>query len=196
MPKKIKAERAASALNNMANWRGKAKTQGATHLMPMLALIERGAGDPLGAATLMNETPHEFEFWDKYFHLKDDNEAKPYFNPVTLRRAEAGFPHSNSATIRKNTFAGKWNAATRRTTADGEEWKLAENYADIFRDKVLTKGPDIARAPTLDIAILFLRDSEFPDDADARTLEQAFRGAFRQRDEDYEKLFVFHRNSP
>lgn len=196
MPKKIRAERVASALNNMANWRGKAKSQGATHLMPMLALIERGAGDPPGKATLMNETPHEFEFWDKYFRLEDGNEAKPYFNPVTLRRAEAGFPHSNSATIRKNTFAGKWNAATRRTTDDGEEWELAENYADIFRDKVLTKGADVARAPTLDIAMLFFRDSEFPDDADARALETAFRGAFRQRDEDYEKLFVFHPEDP
>lgn len=196
MPKKIRAERVASALNNMANWRGKAKSQGATHLFPMLALIERGAGDPPGKATIMNETPHEFEFWDKYFRLDDGNEAKPYFNPVTLRRAEAGFPHSNSATIRKNTFAGKWNAASRRTTDDGEKWELADNYADIFRDKVLTKGADVARAPTLDIAILFFRDSEFPDDADARALETAFRGAFPQRDEDYEKLFVFHPEDP
>src|SRR5690554_4779165 len=140
MPRKIRTERVASALNNLSNWRGKAKSQGATHLFPMLALIERGAGNPPGKATIMNETPHEFEFWNKYFRLDDGNEAKPYFNPVTLRRAEAGFPHSNSATIRKNTFAGKWNAASRRTTDDGEEWKLADNYADIFRDKVLTKG--------------------------------------------------------
>ena len=196
MTKKIRADRVASALNNMANWRGKAKSQGATHLFPMLALIERGAGDPPGAATIMNETPHEFEFWDKYFRLSDGNESKPYFNPVTLRRAEAGFPHSNSATIRKNTFAGKWNAATRRMTDDGEEWTLSDNYADIFRDKVLTKGTDIARAPTLDIAMLVFRDREFQDDADARSLETAFRGAFPQRDDDYEKMFVFHPEDP
>ena len=98
MPKKIRAERVGSALNNMANWRGKAKSQGATHLIPTIALIERGAGDPPGKAVLMNETPHEFAFWDKYFHLDDGNDVKPYFNPVTLRRAEAGFPNSNSAT--------------------------------------------------------------------------------------------------
>lgn len=196
MPKRIQADRVASALNNIANWRDKAKSQGATHLFPMLALIKRGAGDPPGHATLMNETPHEFEFWDGFFRLDDGNEAKPYFNPVTLRRAEAGFPHSNSATIRKNTFAGKWNAASRRTTDDGDEWELAENYADIFREKVLTKGTNVARAPTLDAAILFFRDSEFPDDADARALELAFRRTFPQRDEDYEKLFVFHPEDP
>lgn len=196
MSKKIRAERVASALNNMAIWRGKAKSQGATHLFPMLALIERGAADPPGKPTLMNETPHEFEFWDKYFRLDDDNSAKPYFNPITLRRAEAGFPHSNSATIRKNTFAGKWSAASRQTTDAGEEWALADNYANIFRDKVLTKGTDIARAPALDIAVLFFRDREFPDDADARSLETMFRGAFPQRDEEYEKLFVFHPEDP
>lgn len=99
MPKKILADRVSLALNNIGDWRNTAKSQGATHLLPMLALIERGAGDPPGKATLMNETPHEFEFWDKYFKLNDGNQVKPYFNPVTLRRAEAGFPHSNSATI-------------------------------------------------------------------------------------------------
>ena len=192
MPKKIRADRVAAALNNMASWRGLAKSQGATHLFPLLALIERGAGNPPGTATIMNETPHEFEFWDKYFRLDDGNEAKPYFNPVTLRRAEAGFPHSNSATIRKNTFAGKWNAATRTMTDDGEEWTLDDKYSDIFRDKVLTKGDQVARAPVVDIAALIFREREFPDTVDARELQTAFRGAFPQRDEDFQKIFVFH----
>src|SRR5690606_41338225 len=49
---------------------------------------------------------------------------------------------------------------------------------------------------TLFRSMLFFRDSEFPDDADARALEAAFRGAFPQRDEDYEKLFVFHPEDP
>ncbi len=196
MSRKIRAERVGSALSNMANWRSKAKSQGATHLIPMIALIERGAGDPPGKAVVMNETPHEFEYWNKYFQLNDGNDVKPYFNPVTLRRAEAGFPHSNSATIRKNTFAGKWNAATRRTTDDGEHWELSDNYADIFREKVLTKGTAVERVSTLDLAIIFFRDSEFPDDADARSLEAAFRDAFPQRDEDYEKLFFFRPEDP
>lgn len=192
MPKKIKAERVTSALNNLANWRGKVKSQGATHLFPMLTLLERGAGNPPAKPTLMNETPHEYEFWDKYFRLDDGDKEKPYFNPVTLRRAEAGFPHSNSATIRKNTFAGKWRAASRKTTQEGDVWELADNYANIFRDKVLTKGAGVTRAPTLDIAALLFRDTEFPDEADARALETAFRRGFPQRDEDYEQLFVFH----
>ena len=75
MPKKILADRVSLALNNIGDWRNTAKSQGATHLLPMLALIERGAGDPPGKATLMNETPHEFEFWDKYFKLNDGKAA-------------------------------------------------------------------------------------------------------------------------
>lgn len=192
MAKKILAERVALALNNIGDWRNAAKSQGATHLLPMLALIERGAGNPPGNATLMNETPHEFEFWDRYFRLNDGNTAKPYFNPVTLRRAEAGFPHSNSATIRKNTFAGKWNAAEREDTDEGESWKLTDEYADIFRDKVLSKGQNIQRAPVLDLAILMFRGEDFSDSADARTLEQRFRQQFPMRDSDYDKLFIFH----
>lgn len=192
MPKRIRADRVALALNNIADWRNTAKAQGATHLLPMLALIERGAGNPPGVQTLMNETPHEFEFWDRYFRLDDQNAAKPYFNPVTLRRAEAGFPHSNSATIRKNTFAGKWNAASRTDDAEGEKWELAEDYADIVRDKVMTKGQSVARAPVLDLAVLMFRAQVFEDSADARTLEQLFRKTFEQRDADFEKIFVFH----
>lgn len=86
---------------------------------------------------------------------------------MTLRRAEAGFPHSNSATIRKNTFANKWNAAQRTDDADGEVWKLADGYADIFREKVLSKGQNVQRAPVLDLAALMFRDEAFDDAADA-----------------------------
>ncbi|MGS1012300.1 McrB family protein [Rhodanobacter sp. UC4450_H17] len=192
MSKKIRADRVALALNNIGDWRNVAKSQGATHLFPMLALIQRGAGVAPGQAVLMNETPHEFEFWDKYFRLNDGNEAKPYFNPVTLRRAEAGFPHSNSATIRKNTFAGKWGAAQRVDSPDGESWMLSENFAAIFREKVLSKGQEIHRAPVLDLAVLMFRDDNFDDTDDARALEQRFRETFPMRDVDFESLFVFH----
>ena len=192
MERVIRDGRVATALNNLARWRGRVRSQAATHLFPMLALIERGAGNPPGNVTLMDETPHEFNFWDKYFRLNDGNTEKPYFNPITLRRAEAGFPHSNSATIRKNTFAGKWMAASRRATEFGEEWQLAENYAAIFRDKVLTKGLVVARAPTLDIAALLFRHDVFTgDDIDALTLEALFRQRFPMRNGDYEMLFVF-----
>lgn len=192
MPRKIRTDRVVLALNNIGEWRTEAKSQGATHLLPMLALIEQGAGDPPGKPTLMNETPQEFDFWNRYFRIDDGNSAKPYFNPVTLRRAEAGFPHSNSATIRKNTFAGKWGAASREDSNQGELWTLSDRFADIFREKVLTKGQTVVRVPVLDLAILMFRDNTFPDTADARSIEQVFRQRFPLRETDYEKIFVLH----
>ena len=191
MTMRMRATRVGAALANIAEWRDNVKSQGATHLFPMIALIERGAGNPAGTPTLMNETPHEFEFWDKYFRLDDQNRDKPYFNPVTLRRAEAGFPHSNSATIRKNTFSGKWNAAHRGDSAEGEIWTLADNYADIFRDKVLTKNNQVSRVPVVDVAVLLLRNSDFPDNIDADSLVREFRSQFPQAEEDFDKIFSF-----
>lgn len=192
MAKRIRAERVAHALSNLAEWRSRAQPQGATHLLPMLALIERGAGTA-GTGILMNERPHEYDFWDRYFRVVDGNlDPKPYFNPVTSRRAEKNFPHSNAATIRKNTFAGKWGAAAWERKDDGENWSLADTYADVFRDKALTKSANAARVPVIDVAAIMLRDEEFNDAADARALEAKFRERFPQREADYQKIFVFN----
>lgn len=189
--KRIRAARVALALTNLSNWKSRVHAQGSTHLFPLLALLESGAGTA-NAAVQFNETPHEFTFWDKYFRLQNAEPAKPYFNPVTLRYAEDGFPHSNSATIRKNTFAGKWKGASLTKIDDREEWELAENYAEIFRDKVLSKGGAVTRVPVVDVAALLFRDDEFEDGANAKTLEAKFRAAFPQRDPDFERMFVFH----
>jgi len=189
--KKIRAARVALALTNLSNWKSRVHAQGSTHLFPLLALLESGAGTA-GAAVQFNETPHEFTFWDKYFRLQNAEPTKPYFNPVTLRYAEEGFPHSNSATIRKNTFAGKWKGAILTKIGDREEWELAENYAEIFRDKVLSKGGAVTRVPVVDVAALLFRADEFEDDANAKSLETKFRAVFPQRDQDFERMFVFH----
>lgn len=191
MMQKIRADRVSLALTNLADWKSRVHAQGSTHLFPLLALLSSGAGTA-AQPVQFNETPNEFDFWDKYFRLKQAEPGKPYFNPVTLRFSEEGFPHSNSATIRKNTFAGKWKGAIVTRVDDKEEWELAENYAEIFRDKVLSKGGAISRVPVVDVAALLFRAEEFADNATARTLEARFRAEFPQRDQDYERMFVFH----
>ncbi|MBO9511683.1 AAA family ATPase [Erythrobacter sp. A6_0] len=191
MMQKIRADRVSLALTNLADWKSRVHAQGSTHLFPLLALLSSGVGTA-DQPIQFNETPNEFDFWDKYFRLKKAEAGKPYFNPVTLRFAEEGFPHSNSATIRKNTFAGKWKGAIVTRVDDKEEWELAENYAEIFRDKVLSKGGASSRVPVVDVAALLFRGEEFADNATARTLEARFRAEFPQRDQDYERIFVFH----
>ena len=190
MAKRISASRVALALNRMGEWRGRCNSQSATHLLPMLAVIERGAGNPPGRLTVMKERPDEYEFWDRYFKLGDGNEAKPYFNPVTRSRAERDFPHSNAATIRKNTFALKWGAASWESGDGGEIWRLAENYAEIFRAKALHKGSQTTKVPVIELAVLMFRSREFDDTADSQTLVNLFRIAFPQRDSDFERIFA------
>lgn len=189
--KRIRADRVALALTNLADWKSRVHAQGSAHLFPLLALLSSGAGTS-DQPIRFNETPHEFDFWNKHFRLQQADVAKPYFNPTTLRLAEAGFPHSNSATIRKNTFAGKWKAATHSRNDDQDEWQLDPKYAEIFRDKVLSKGGSVVRIPTLDVAAILLRDDTFPDDVTARDLEAKFRQNFPQADADYDRMFVFH----
>src|SRR5580693_2800530 len=138
----IKPERVAHALHNLSDWRKSAQDQGSKHLLPLLALLEQGAGQA-GTKVEFTETPYEYDFWKRYFQLDDDAE-RPFFNPLTLRRGEKYFPHSNAATIRKNTFGLKWHAGTLEQIDDKEYWTLAESFADIFRDKALTKGGKIA----------------------------------------------------
>lgn len=191
MTKRIKADRVALALHNISDWKEKVRAQSTAHLMPLLALLEKGAGKEHAGSILFRETPDEFAFWDKYFHLNDGDNVKPYFNPTTRRRAEAGFPHSNAATIRKNTFQNKWKGATRSDTPDGESWELRENYADIFRTNVLTKSGQVERVPVVDLAVLLFRSENFDAADDAQAIERRFRERFPQKDIDYEKLFVF-----
>jgi hypothetical protein len=188
----IRPERVRHALKNLSEWRKSAKDQGATHLVPLLALLEKGAGG--GQEVQFNETPHEFEFWDRYFRL-DDMPEKPYFNPITLRRAEKGFPHSNAATIRKNTFALKWHAAERRQSGDLEYWKLSPSFADIFRAKVLMKGGVVSRVPVVDLAIVLFRNDEI-ESPTAAGLEALFKARFPTSDEAYRTIFEFRDEEP
>lgn len=188
----VKAERVRHALQNLDDWRKSVQDQGSRHLLPLLALLELNAGDHREVE--LNENPHEFAFWDKYFHIGGDT-AKPYFNPLTLRRAEAGYPHSNTATIRKNTFANKWKAVTRREDGTRDHWTLAEDYASIFRDKVLTKAGEVSRVPVVDLAAVVLR-LENIEPATAEGLVAAFRARFPMADDDYQKIFVFRAESP
>ncbi len=186
---RLKPERVKHALNKLYDWRLSAQSQAAMHLLPLIALLEQGAGEM--HEINFEERPHEYEFWNRYFFLGGDTN-KPYFNPLSLRRSEKNYPHSNSATIRKNTFALKWNAASIREGGSGEAlWTLSENYADIFRDKVLTKGGNLSKVPIVDLAVVLFREETFEDGAGSDSLQDLFRAKFQQRNDDYNKLFSF-----
>jgi len=190
----IRPERVRHALHNLSDWRKSAQDQGSRHLLPLLALLEQGAG--IGGKTVeFTETPYEYDFWKRYFQLDNDPE-RPFFNPLTLRRAEKGFPHSNAATIRKNTFDHRWHAATWEEVGGEEHWKLAENFADIFREKALVKAGEVSRVPVVDLATLLFRNEQFQPPLSAALLENRFRERFPMTDDDYQKIFVYRNEAP
>lgn len=142
------------------------------------------------------EEEDDFRFWDRYFVVVEDSE-KPYFNPITLRLSERNFPHSNAATIRKNTFRLKWHAATTTQSPTGETlWSLSDRYAEIFRDKVLRKGGTTHKIPVLDVAILLFRNESFPDGSTSDDVLHRFQDRFKQRPADFNLLFEYHGEQP
>lgn len=181
--------RVSRAIFNLHEWWQSAHSQNSKHLLPLLALLERGAGN--GATVRFEEQPDEFAFWDRYFRVEKADIPKPYFNPLTRTLVELGYPHSNAATIRKNTFRLKWGAADLSEGKAGESlWTLSPSYAEIFRDKALTKGGVDSRVPALDLAVLLLRAEAFEEGSTSRTLIDKFRERFPQQDEDFHRIFV------
>lgn len=184
----IKAERVYHALKNLSDWHKSAPNQGSKHLLPLLALLEKDAGVAADKIEF-RERPHEYDFWDRYFFLKG-NDSKPYFNPLTLRRGEKNYPHSNAATIRKNTFDLKWHAGSLQHENGSEYWLLAADYADIFVTKALTKGGETYKVPVVDLAVVLFREEQVQT-ATAAGLEELFRSRFSMDDSAYRKIFVF-----
>lgn len=189
----LRPERVRQGLHSIHQWALDAKTQAAVHLLPLLALLEKGAG---ARATVEFEESDDFDFWNRYF-LIIKGDPKPYFSPITFRRVEQGFPHSNAATVRKNTFELKWHAGSRTVDADGNTlWSLDADYAGIFRDRVLTKGGKVSKIPLLDLAVMLFRNDDFSVGANSETLLQKFRARFQQKDEDFYILFSYHDEAP
>ena len=191
--------RVGHAINSIQQWYTSTQPQGAKHIIPLLALLEAGAGEMkevrLEETEKDDNPPNDYDFWDRYLRINDES-GKPYFNPLTLKRGNKTYPHSNAATIRKKTFVSSWHAVSLREDNDQSLWTLVEDYAGIFRTKALTKAGTLYRIPVLDLAVLLFRTNDFPDDANAPMLLAMFRDRFKQRDPDFSLIFEFKDEPP
>lgn len=184
--KHIRPDRVKHALNNFHNWALSAKFQSTAHIIPTLFLLEKGVNTNTPSPYREKD---DYELWGKYF-LIEGSSPKPYFNPITLRRSEKNFPHSNVATIRKNTFWRKWEALEKIETEDEEEqWRLKEDFADILKKKALVKGGETKKAPLLDLSIILFRNEDFPDGSSAQDLIDRFKDRFPFSEKDLNTLF-------
>ncbi len=184
----IGISRLRSAITSLSEWRAKTQSQLSAHLFPFLSLLESGVSSD---DWTRYEEQDDFTFFDKYFRV-GGNDAKPYFDPLGRQRRIETHPHSNVATARKGTFENSWKAGASKSENGETSWMLAENFDDIVRTKVMTRGGETTRANVLDIAAWLFRSEEFPDNADAKSLEDRFKERFPLTEEQYNKLFEFN----
>lgn len=191
--KRIAPSRVRRAVIAINEWWQAAPSQGAKHLFGLLALLEKGVGKK---GYTQFEEEDDFAFWDKYFRVPGQDSDSPYVDPLTRQRRIKTHPHSNVATARKGTFSKSWEAADFGVDANRTIWKLADDYAERFRQRALRKAQSIHRVPVVDLAAWLFRSEAFPDDATAKTLEDRFRKQFPQDPADYNHIFEYRDESP
>jgi 5-methylcytosine-specific restriction enzyme B len=198
MAKWIQAARVRAAIINLNGWRKATKASAAVHLWPLLAIIEAGANP--NTPIEFSESAVDRPFWDRYGRLLGDNRDRSdpqgaegkytrdfYVDPLVLQKKSSNYWHQNPATLRKR-FINTWSAATLAASS----LILANNYAEIFITKVLTKGGVVYRVPVVDLAIWLFRNQDFSDNATAKTLEERFLSVFPFTQSDYQRIFIFN----
>ena len=149
-----------TALQVLESWSSKVVLQRSRHVWSLLPL--KLCGGMPGASIAYAEL-NDKEFMDRFLMVRD-HPVLPYFDPFSRKWLPTGYFHSNMSTMRKNRFARQWGACDW----DGATARLADNYADIFVEKVLTKGGEATKIPALACAVWFFKrpSVEWPGDPD------------------------------
>lgn len=188
MPSYVRLERVAKAIEALNDWRGSVRKQSIAHVLPLLALIQKGVNKQQFHSF---EESDDFAFFDKYCGIPGDAK-EPYFDPFGKIFRIASHPHSNIATARKGTFSRSWQAANYETAADGTTtWRLDPNYASIFAEKLGRGGVPAPRINVVDLAVWLFREQAFPDEATASSLKDEFLKTFPFDGGDFDQLFQF-----
>ena len=171
------------SLRFLAAFRSKVDRQTAQHILPFLA-IRRKDVKP-GGWTAYSEQD-DFTFFDDFARVT--NEDKPYFDPISSTMRIASHPHSNVATLRKNTFFRTWHAAEQDTHDGVERWKLSDDYRAILKKK-LTKGKMFTPTPAIPLALFLFRAHGFPDQATLDDVATELRSSFHLTADEFNELF-------
>jgi len=185
--KYVSQQQFVAALRDLATFRGAVNRQSAQHVLPFLALRRKGV-------SVDEFTPYteqdDFEFFDQ--HLRVGSPDYPYFDPIAGAMRIRTHPHSNVATARKGTFYRTWGAAEMAAADEQggpDRWRLAPNYRDILRRKVLTKAARSIRIPAIPLAMILLRSEGVSDELQAPDLGAVFQRHFGLSEVDFGELF-------
>jgi hypothetical protein len=182
--KYVSKEQLVTSLRNLARFREAVNKQGAQHILPFLALKRAGAKP---SRYILYSEAGDFDFFNGFCRVRGGRE--PYFDPIASAFRIDTHPHSNAATARKGTFARSWHAGEYRSTAEGDEWTLDENYIDAVRAKVLTKHKVCTLIPALDIIAFLYRQHEFEDKVKLSDAVAQFKKEFKLSDGEFGSLF-------
>jgi DNA polymerase III delta prime subunit len=184
--KHISKTRLEQALENLKAIRAQLPAQGVQHLLPFLALRQKGVGP---GESKRYEEQDDFAFWDRYMLVDDSSEQGRYYDPFAGVRRIGTHPHSNVATARKHTFARSWQAAEYEVVDGQTVWRLADDYLAIVVQRCLTKAGHTTRVPALDLVLWLLRHTDFEDGFSVAALIGRFKGEFGLTDAELEALF-------
>lgn len=188
----VRLDRVVNAVSGLSDWRGTARKQATAHVLPLLALVEKGVNKL--TPTIFEESD-DFSFFDRYCKVAGDP-TRPYFDPFCRELRIASHPHSNIATARKSTFQHSWLAGTQGTGPNGATtWVLSGDFAEKFATKLEVSGT-FRRLNLLDLACWLFREKEFPNGADSQTLLDHFRSTFQFDDDDFDRLFEYVAEPP
>jgi hypothetical protein len=139
-----------TALGVLGSWSSQVVKQRSRHVWSLLPVKVRGAMPGGRAITYAEQNDHDF--MKRFLAVRDDLDY-PFFDPFTREWLPTGYFHSNMATMRKNRFARQWGACQW----DGQTLSLNTDYANIFVDRVLTKGGEVTRIPAIACAVWFFK---------------------------------------
>jgi MoxR-like ATPase len=186
MGKYVSQEALGEAIQRLKEFKAAVPAQGVQHVIPYLALRERGVDIDMAADY---EEADDFSFWDRYFLVDSSSRDGRYYDPIAGERRIASHPHSNVATARKSTFVRAWAAAAWDPDSDSGKIALSPDVISILVEKCLTKGGVTTRVPAMALATWMFRGTEFEDACLGPDVLAKFFETFRSSDSEQSDLF-------
>jgi len=182
--KSVSISRLLRAVVNLRAWRDAVDSQGAMHLWGLLAAKKKGISTSAKVSFVESD---DRDFWDSYMRVRDTQ--KPYFDPLTAEFRIESHYHSNVATARKNTFVGRWSAATYEIDGDDERWQLTSDYLNILSTKLISKGGKETKVPAPDLVAWLYRNERLEPTTTVASLLTKFRNDFHLTPAEFDALF-------
>jgi hypothetical protein len=110
MPKWIKPARVRAAISGLFEWRGRAKSQAAMHLWPLLALIEKGV-NPKGRVKFTEQDDRAF--WNRYGRLSGETRqptgSAPFRTTTSSHFTSSSSPPITRIAVRHPFVTGRFS---------------------------------------------------------------------------------------